>query len=233
MNKDAELFASRVGIATFVTAYCALLMSRLNRACESADIFMSIVLTTGSLLCFLLFIRLPWKFICKHAIKFNQTNEDFFKKLFCLCGYDVFPLTIIVIIACWFDFNVELLLLPIITIAVIALVLKFYDKRKFSKKTQIVYFVSNAVILVIMGFWVSLGSNENVTMALTFARFMMVAGPIALLFKCSKLFYLPTAVIVVEKLLYGNFSTLDTIFIPCNFLISAVFALAMARINRA
>ena len=229
MNKDAEQFASRVGIATFVTAYCALLMSRLNRACESADIFMSIVLTTGSLLCFLLFIRLPWQFICKHAVKFNQTNEDFKKRLFYLCSYDVFPLTIIVVIAYWFDFNVELLLLPIITIAVIALVLKFYDKRKFSKKTQIVYFVSNTVILVIMGFWVSLGSNENVTMALTFARFMMVAGPIALLFKCSKLFYLPTAVIVVEKLLYGNFSTLDTIFVPCNFLISAVFALVIAR----
>ena len=190
---------------------------------------MSIVLTTSSLLCFLLFIRLPWQFICKHAVKFNQTNEDFKKRLFYLCSYDVFPLTIIVVIAYWFDFNVELLLLPIITIAVIALVLKFYDKRKFSKKTQIVYFVSNTVILVIMGFWVSLGSNENVTMALTFARFMMVAGPIALLFKCSKLFYLPTAVIVVEKLLYGNFSTLDAIFIPCNFLISAVFALVIAR----
>lgn len=80
------------------------------------------------------FIRLPWQFICKHAVKFNQTNEGFFKKLFCLCRYDVFPLTIIVVIAYWFDFNVELLLLPIITIAVIALVLKFYDKRKFSKK---------------------------------------------------------------------------------------------------
>lgn len=179
------------------------------------------------------FIRLPWQFVCKLVVKFNQANEDFKKRLFYLCSYDVFPLTIIVVIAYWFDFNVELLLLSIITIAVIALVLKFYDKRKFSKKTQIVYFVSNTVILVIMGFWVSLGCNENVTMALTFARFMMVAGPIALLFKCSKLFYLPTAVIVVEKLLYGNFSTLDAIFIPCNFLISAVFALAMARINRA
>lgn len=80
------------------------------------------------------FIRLPWQFICKHAVKFNQTNEGFFKKLFCLCRYDVFSLTIIVVIAYWFDFNEELLLLPIITIAVIALVLKFYDKRKFSKK---------------------------------------------------------------------------------------------------
>ena len=84
MNKDAELFASRVGIATFVTAYCALLMSRLNRACESADIFMSIVLTTGSLLCFLLFIRLPWQFVCKRVVTFNQANEDFKKRLFYL-----------------------------------------------------------------------------------------------------------------------------------------------------
>lgn len=233
MNKDAELFASRVGIATFATAYCALLMSRLNRECESADIFMSIVLTTGSLLCFLLFIRLPWQFVCKRIVKFSQANEKFIKKLFCLCCYDVFPLTIIVIIECWFDFYAELLLLPIITIALIALVLKFCDKIKFSKKTQIAYFVSNTVVLTVIGFWVSLGSNENITMALTFARFMMVVGPITLLFKCTKLFYLPTAVIVVGKLLYGNFSTLDTIFIPCNFLISAVFALVMTRHNQA
>lgn len=221
---NTQKFASHAGVATFATAYCSVFMSRLNRDCAPGDLFMTIALSVAALFAVLLLFRIPWQFVCDRIDAHNYENANFTRKLLSIFKYDVIPMTLIVAAVCYFDFHIEYLALPVITILFIALILKNSDEGCFSKKIQLSYFVLNAALFFVIGIFVSTGSNVQATLALVFARFMAVAFPVTLLFKNSKLFYLPALIIVSEKMLYGNFSTLDILFIPCNFLISAVFA---------